>query len=72
MHAGVKQKILLYARNKLSIDNWVKMRQYNDSAVIKAKAIKNVLRQPFPDERPRLHAVKAHRKILFITGNFVY
>lgn len=67
-----KKKNLLYARNKLSIDNWVTMRQYNDSAVIKAKAIKDVLGQMLPNETPKLYAVKAHRKILFITGIFGY
>lgn len=48
MHAGVKKEFLLYARNTLSIDNWMTMRHYNDSAIIKAKAIKNASGQAFP------------------------
>lgn len=41
------------------------MRHYNDSTVINAKAIKNVLGQIFPDETPKLYAVKAHRSLVY-------
>lgn len=41
------------------------MRHYNDSAVIKTKAINNVLGQMFPDVTPKLYAVKTHKKIIY-------
>lgn len=72
MHEGVEKEFQLYARNTLSIDNWVTMRHYNDSAIIKARAIKNASGQAFPAGTQKLYVGKIPRKILFITGNSGY